>query len=90
MTDASGRSTTAEKRVGIVVIVNPVKVPDVDALRALVDAKVRELDPDGGVVDVSWAETTEADPGTRQARASRSAGSIGASTFSSPATKRMP
>ena len=74
MTDTSGRSATAGERVRIVVIVNPVKVPDVDALRALVEARVRDLDPDSGVIEVTWAETTEADPGTRQARAAVDAG----------------
>jgi diacylglycerol kinase (ATP) len=57
------------------VIFNPVKVPDVDALRELVDARVRELDPDGHTVDVSWVETTVADPGSGQARAAAEAGS---------------
>lgn len=68
MTNASGRSSTSERRMGIVVIVNPVKVPDIDAFRALVDAGVRKIDPAGTAVEVRWAETTKADPGTSQAR----------------------
>lgn len=74
MTDASDHSETSDERVGIVVIVNPVKVPDADALRAHVEAKVRELDPDGGSVDVTWVETTPSDPGSSQARAAVDAG----------------
>jgi diacylglycerol kinase (ATP) len=63
------RSATPDRRAGIVVIVNPVKVPDVTALRARVEDRVRDVDPDGNLVDVTWTETTEDDPGTGQARA---------------------
>lgn len=74
MTDTPGRSSTPDGRVRIVVIVNSVKVPDLDALRALVDDGVRKLDPDGTAVEVRWTETTEADPGTGQARSAVDAG----------------
>lgn len=69
MADPSDEPATTQERVGIVVVVNPVKVPDVDAFRARVEERVRELDPDGRSVDVRWTETTAADPGVSQARA---------------------
>lgn len=74
MTDLSANPVTEVDHSFVVMIVNPVKVPDFEAFRATVEAGVREIDPAGLSVEVRWAETTPTDPGTGQVQAALDAG----------------